>query len=126
MRGEVVIALGWQGERRSHKGVRIEGEGWRFTVAAMGIGLLILVRVRRRIVGADQLQKLGAIEYKRFYCQVWTMKTVPMTIEGPLIPELGAGLDRGVERKIPSPAIFRGGRRVGIGCDEAHLAHLSL
>ena len=52
------------------------------------------------------------------------MNTVAMTIASPLIPELGAGPDRGAERK--SSVIFRGGRRVGIRCDEVHLAQLSL
>ena len=36
------------------------------------------------------------------------IKTVSMTITSPLIPELGAGLDRGAARKIPSFVVFRG------------------
>ena len=49
-----------------------------------------------------------------------------MTIASPLTLELGAGLDRGAERKIPGSVVYRGGHRVGIGCDEIHLALLSL
>ena len=53
-------------------------------------------------------------------------KPVLMTIARPLIPELGAGLDRGAGKKVLNAVVFRGGRRVGIGCDEFHLAQLSL
>ena len=39
---------------------------------------------------------------------------------------VGAGLNRGAERKIPSSIVVWGGSRVGIGCDEVHPAQLSL
>ena len=55
---------------------------------------------------------------------VWMIKPVSMTIASPLIPKLRAGLNRGPGRKILNAVVFRGGRHVGIGCDEAHLAHL--
>ena len=52
--------------------------------------------------------------------------TVSMTIASHLIPELGAGLDRGAGKKVLNAIVFRGGRRVGIGCDGVYLAQLSL